>query len=543
MIRKFSSLLLLLLATTTAFAETSRYMVVMNRPLRDTKLRVVSNAEDRAGRNVRELAAIDVFGADLTAAEAAELRRADGVESVSPVVPRSILSVETEVKPAAEDPYAKQVTPWGLDAINAAELWPMTRGKGVNVAVVDTGISFSHPDLAGNLAGGFNAFSTTALPEDEHGHGTHVAGTIAAHDNAFGTVGVAPEATLWAIKALNATGNGTDETIAAGIDWVIAKKREIGGPWVVNMSIGADVPSAAEERAFTRAAEAGIVLIAAAGNNSWEFTTYPARYPMVLAVGAVDQNFARAYFSNFGNYLDVVGPGVDMPSSYLPGLLRYAEMELGPEKVPTFGLKGSSLGSVRAKFVDCGYGRPEDFPVDVQGKIAVIERGPAGAALYFREKARNAKEAGAVAVVIYNSAESRDPSYNDWTLLTDDQPSDYEYPVTLAVSTDNGKKILASPGSDLLVTIGSHDYARLSGTSMACPHAAGTAALLLALDPTAKRIDITRALERGARDIGAPGWDFFTAWGAIDAYEAARVLVPERFGATPPPARRRSVRP
>jgi subtilisin family serine protease len=545
MTRRLLALALVVFASGAAFGETSRYTVVMKRALRSAKLHVVTNAADRAERNVRELATLDAFAADLTDAEALELRRADGVESVERVVPRSVLS---DAKPASGiagvAPLAStQSRPWGIDASNVVPLWAHTRGKGVNVAIVDTGISATHPDLA--VAGGFNAFNATAAPDDEHGHGTHVAGTVAALDNEIGVVGMAPEATLWAVKVLNATGNGTDETIAAGIDWVVAKKRALGGAWVVNMSLGADLPSLVEERAFNRAVEEGVILIAAAGNYGWEFATYPARYPTVMAIGAVDKTYARAWFSNFGNAIDIVGPGVDVASSYPRGLLRFTETHIGADKVTSSGLKGSGLGSVRGKFVDCGFGRPEDFPATgLAGRIAVVQRGPFGSGMYFREKARNAKNAGAAAVVIYNNEEYRDPSYNDWTLTTDDPAwENYQFPVTVAVSTTNGQKILANPGSDLTVTVGSHEYVNLSGTSMASPHVAGAAALLLALDPTARRTEIEHALERSARDLGAPGWDYFTGWGTLDAFEAAKELVPELFGATPSPVRRRAVRP
>src|SRR6185295_11718477 len=112
-----------------------------------------------------------------------------------------------------------QVTPWGLTMVHAPDVWVATRGENVNVAVLDTGIDATHPDLKDAYAGGYNTFDASKPPVDGHRHGTHVSGTIAAADNAFGVVGVAPHVKLWAVKVLADDGVGTNENIVAGFDW------------------------------------------------------------------------------------------------------------------------------------------------------------------------------------------------------------------------------------------------------------------------------------------------------------------------------------
>src|SRR5205823_10178266 len=130
---------------------------------------------------------------------------------------------------------------------HAREVWPYTRGAGVNVAVIDTGIDFTHPDLRRAYAGGYNALSPADAPRDDNFHGTHVAGTIAATDNGFGVLGVAPDVRLWAVKVLDQSGNGDSEHVVAGVDWVLSKKKELGGHWIINLSLGALEKSNIEE--------------------------------------------------------------------------------------------------------------------------------------------------------------------------------------------------------------------------------------------------------------------------------------------------------
>lgn len=205
-----------------------------------------------------------------------------------------------------------QKVDWGVNLVQAPQVWSMTKGEGIKVAVLDTGIDATHPDLAPNFKKGRNF--TTSNPDDyldRQGHGTHCAGIIAGCDNMVGIVGVAPLAELYVAKVLGDQGNGGISAIVKGIDWAIEEKVD-----VISMSLGCSKdPGPALHDAIKRARAAGIVIVAASGNENTH-VGWPAVYEEVISVGAVDQTFGRADFSNFGQELDVTAPGVDILSTY-----------------------------------------------------------------------------------------------------------------------------------------------------------------------------------------------------------------------------------
>lgn len=207
-----------------------------------------------------------------------------------------------------------QVLPWGVDRIDADLVWPLpinVTGAGVKVAVIDTGIQLNHPDLKANIKGGFNAINARKSAGDDNGHGTHVAGTIAASANTFGVIGVGPNIDLYAVKVLKANGSGYLSDVIEGIQWATDNHMQ-----VANMSFGSSVPSAAEHDAIIAANNAGVTLVAAAGNNNGGGVGYPAAYDEVIAVSAVDAGDALAGFSSIGPEVDLAAPGVNIYSTY-----------------------------------------------------------------------------------------------------------------------------------------------------------------------------------------------------------------------------------
>jgi subtilisin family serine protease len=209
---------------------------------------------------------------------------------------------------AAEDPEQ----PWGIRRVNAAAAWttPRGQGQGVSVAIIDTGISRTHPDLAGVVIGGFNALDP-AKPDawdDDQGHGSHVAGTIAGKRDGKGVVGVAPLAKLYAVKVLDKDGNGGFADVIAGIEWAASH-----GIKVANMSLGADEGSEALKLAVAAATKAGLTIVAAAGNSGGP-VGFPASYPETIAVAASDIKDGVADFSSRGPEVDFIAPGVDIKS-------------------------------------------------------------------------------------------------------------------------------------------------------------------------------------------------------------------------------------
>ncbi len=194
-------------------------------------------------------------------------------------------------------------------------------GAGVGVAVIDTGIDFTHPDLSGAIDA-FSSFGGSA--QDDEGHGTHVAGTVAAAKNGADVVGVAPDATLFAVKVLDATGSGSDSDVIAGLDWVAANAASVQ---VVNMSLGR--PSSADDSLMRAAVQgvynAGVSVVVAAGNDSSAEVSdmVPSGFPEVIAVASTTAKDGRAnkwgqfipgdtasYFTTDGAYHAVTGVGV-----------------------------------------------------------------------------------------------------------------------------------------------------------------------------------------------------------------------------------------
>jgi serine protease len=537
MMRRCPVLVVLALLATPLFAA-DRYLVATRKASRNVELRMVRESGEVRAHSVRAFEAVDAFAADLTSEEVAALKRSPEVRFVTPTVERHALFDGTPLHASANGSAyrAQQTVPEGVTMIRATNLWRYTKGAGINVAILDTGLDTQHPDLAANYAGGYNTFTRSDDPSDDNGHGTHVAGTIAAVDNSFGVVGVAPQARIWSVKVLDKTGFGLDENVVAGVDWVIGKKRAIGGDWIVNCSLGAWLNSPVEEEAFKRLIAEGVVVVAAAGNRGWAEVEFPAGYDGVIAVGAVDSTAKLAPFSDHGPRLTLVAPGVRVLSTTRAGSIAVAGVTLdnGPT-LSAAALVGSSRGEFVAPFVACGLGNPEDFPSSVRGSIALVKRG----SITFNQKVRNAEVAGAVAVVIYNYNDTDNPAL--WTLLRPDceniegcDDPTHPWPVALGVIAADGERLLADTTRKIDAGSWLDDYTIASGTSMAAPHVTGAVALIWSLAPDAKAERVRDVLRSTAVDLGPPGFDENYGYGMIDAFAAGIQIAPGLFRTTSP---------
>ncbi len=213
----------------------------------------------------------------------------------------------------------------GLRIIYAPQAWRYSTGGGVRVAVVDTGITPRHPDL--RVFGGASFVPGVTRWHDDHHHGTHVAGTIAAAANGRGVIGVAPAARLYAVKVLNSRGSGRTSWILNGLAWCLRYRMH-----VVNLSLGSlatthdpRVYSRAYELAARRLRRRGILPVAAAGNSGRGSNPYvgnPGRCPSFMAVAAVDCNRRRAPFSSYGPQVEICAPGVNVWSTFPPNRYR-----------------------------------------------------------------------------------------------------------------------------------------------------------------------------------------------------------------------------
>ncbi|MEM5010470.1 S8 family peptidase [Niallia taxi] len=218
--------------------------------------------------------------------------------------------------------------PTGIQQIQAPALWGKSKGKGMKIAILDTGCDTTHPDLQERIIGGYNFTdddnSNPDIYTDYNGHGTHVAGTIAAVENANGVVGAAPESSLLIVKVLNGQGSGQYDWIANGINYAIEQNVDI-----ISMSLGGPDDVQALHDAVKRAVDNQILVVCAAGNegdgrDTTEELGYPAAYNEVISVGSVNFTRRSSEFSNSNREVDLAAPGENILSTYING--QYARL-------------------------------------------------------------------------------------------------------------------------------------------------------------------------------------------------------------------------
>lgn len=207
-----------------------------------------------------------------------------------------------------------QDLPWGIDRIEADIAWGDSNGTMINVAILDTGANLDHLDLIDNIKGNYNAISPRKSAADDHGHGTHVTGTIGAANNAIGVIGVGPQISLYPVKVLDRKNQGNLSDILDGLQWCIDNHMQ-----VINMSLGSLSTTQSFHDAIIAVHNAGIVQIAAAGNTGGAIL-YPAKYPETIAVSSVDSADQLAASSARGAEIDLAAPGVGINSTAIDGL-------------------------------------------------------------------------------------------------------------------------------------------------------------------------------------------------------------------------------
>lgn len=204
---------------------------------------------------------------------------------------------------------------WGVKAINAPKVWEHTKGEGIKVVVVDSGVDMNHPDLKDKIKGTINVYNkSTRLVTDNYGHGSHVAGLIVGEKT-----GVAPNAELYVVNSLNNDGIGGAREVLDGVTYAININADI---LCMSLGINKKLPQIMESR-LKKAYYQGTLIVCATGNNGVQNVAYPASYDFVIGVGGINHKFERADFSNYGFDMDVVAPAVDILSTWKDGKYAY----------------------------------------------------------------------------------------------------------------------------------------------------------------------------------------------------------------------------
>lgn len=397
-----------------------------------------------------------------------------------------------------------QSVPYGVPMVQAPDAVAVgADGSGIKVCVIDSGIKSDHEDFAGVSMTG-HASSGQTWSDDSCGHGTHVAGTIAAVDNNAGVIGVSPgQVSLHIVKVFDGASCGWSYSS----DLVDAANRcASAGAKIISMSLGGSFSSTTERNAFANLDAQGILSIAAAGNDGNNRYSYPASYDSVMSVAAVDSTGAHASFSQYNDQVEIAAPGVGVLSTYP---FRDAAVEVGAASFIVSALEGSPQLQRSGALVDGGLCTGSG---SWSGKVVLCQRGD----ISFADKVLNAQAGGAVAAIVYNNAAGGFSGTLGTTSTS--IPS-------VSMSQEDGQQLVAGSlgATGTVSTVAENDasgYAYLDGTSMATPHVSGVAALVWSANPAASNQDVRDALTLTAVDLGAAGRDNQFGYGLVQAFAA-----------------------
>lgn len=397
-----------------------------------------------------------------------------------------------------------QTTPYGIAMVQADQVSDISAGN-MTVCIIDSGYQLAHEELAGNQVSGVNDAGTGNWYQDENHHGTHVAGTIAALNNDVGVVGVAPNGNLnlFIVKVFNAAGWSYSSTLIAALD-----QCQQAGAQVVNMSLGGSFKSRTEDRAFRSAYDAGMLSVAAAGNDGNSRRSYPASYDSVISVAAVDAAKQHASFSQYNSQVELAAPGVLVKSSVPMGTAQTANLAVASQGYNAIALAGSLLGNITGGLMDCGLG---ESLCDAAGQVCLIERGN----IAFADKVLACENGGGVGAIIYNNTTGNFVGTLGGVATA--IPS-------VSVSAATGSMLQQQLVSTAQLAIDVGNYAYFDGTSMASPHVAGVAALVWSHFQQCSNSELRHALTATAEDLASAGRDDQTGFGLVQAKAALDYL-------------------
>jgi len=507
-----------------------------------------SSAINRTGGQVTAIfRSVPAVAMRVTPAELAALEASPEVEAIEPdVVLRALglrrqvagaLLAQTALSAGSTDEYTS-----ALKHVQAHLVWDRNQdgqldtgaptGAGIRVCVIDSGLDPRHPELKVPYQGGHDFVDQDEDPSDVTGevwglgHGSHVAGIIAAQLGSGGTpgpdmsvngmVGVAPGVELLIARVLDVHERASTSSVIAAIEWCQQQ-----GAKLATMSLGTTMPlGRTMEEALKVASESGMLLVAASGNDSTDNfeapINYPAAYPSVLSVGAVDDQEVVAPFSNRGRNLGLVAPGVDVLSSVTRKAVTVSTLEVGGSRYDARSLYFAPAGDIRGELVDCGKGELRGCKGGTCDGFVAYVRLSAGYSP--TQLAANVMRQGARAIV-FGVDESESQSWS----ISLAGPGHHWVP-TVAVGREARAPMLRQLGQRVHLRLDGVDYARFPGTSMATPHVTAVAALVWSKQPSLQAAEVRRLLESTAKDLGEPGRDSRYGYGLVQAKAAVDML-------------------
>lgn len=395
--------------------------------------------------------------------------------------------------------------PYGIGMVQADLVSDAAAGNRT-VCVIDSGYDLGHPDLqTSGVTGEFDS-GTGDWFTDENGHGTHVTGTIAALANGLGVVGVMPNGkiNLHVVKVFSDSGWSYSSSLVAAADQCADY-----GSNVINMSLGGGRATNTERNAFQSLQDAGVLSIAAAGNDGTTQYSYPASYDAVVSVAAIDSDKALASFSQRNDQVEISAPGVDVLSTVPRGMGQISMFTAGNSSFSANAMDGSPEGNPAGELMDCGLGT--STCADAVGKVCLMERGE----ISFADKALACEDGGGVAAVVYNN----ESGALSGTLGN----TNVNIPV-VGISDTDGAAALNDVGQMAEVSVGASDWAYFNGTSMASPHVAGVAALVWSHFTECSAVQIRDVLNNSAQDLGTSGRNNEFGYGLVQAQAAVNYL-------------------
>lgn len=419
-----------------------------------------------------------------------------------------------------------EVEPWGISKVQADQV----DSRNVNlerlkkVCIIDSGYSLGHEDLPANISVSNDAASGDVF-NDSCGHGTHVAGTIAAlADNGVGVIGVLPNEmiNLHIVKVFgdNSTpGSGSCSWTYSSTLVSALSECESAGTDVVSMSLGGPLKSRAEDKAFGNFYNAGKLSVAAAGNDGNTRKSYPASYDSVISVAAVDSNNVVADFSQQNSQVELAAPGVAVKSTVPMGSGLEESLTVAGSTFEATAMEGSFKGSGSGPLFQCAGVGDTGACSGATDKVCLIERGD----ITFAAKVTECEAQGGVAAIIFNN--------NSGPLFTGTLGGAATGIPSVAVSGDTGAELQAKAGNTATVGVNPGNYAFYDGTSMATPHVSGVAALVWSNKPDCSNQEIRDALTQSTMDLGAAGRDDAYGFGLVQAQAADDYLAVNGCGA------------